>query len=399
MKWTNLALPIAAITILTGGCGPTDKKASQKSTAGAPVLTRVWQVPRTVAKLDGPAPDDALLVGSTVVAHDPKKRSRLVFIDGATGRVTGRVSGAPKGIQADLDVDVDVDAVSDERGRPLVALSGTNVQKVYDTTGRLVWQSREPVAQYVGGYVIEAKPSGDTTSRVVIHKPHGPVVASWTSFARDPDSPADVFRHVESIRPGWLVVTRGRSADATETVLLDLTHPGKAREKVLRPPTKNYGPLPKVSVAEKHVYVSWILASEKPIPIARYDLPSTKPVWQRRAPGSQVGFPAEVAAYTDPKGPEIVVASNTDTFWYLRPDTGAMLGPRAGIRKFSSVFDVILGASGGRVFLGTENSTKIVDPRTGAVLRTINGRSLGVTTNGYLIRYVSNTISAYRLKY
>lgn len=399
MKWINLALPVAAVTLVTCACSPTDKKAPPKSTHGAPVLTRVWQVPRTVAKLEHPTAENSPIAGNTVVAQDPEKSNGLVFIDGTTGRITGRVSGIPGAARANAST------ASDEHGRPLVAVTVTGsdpaktVRRVYDTTGHLVWKSRIHVAQYAGGYVIEAKPSCGNKSRVVIHKPHGPVAGSWTSSSSDRNEPLDV-KLVRSVRPGWLVATRDRSAGAKEIDLIDLTHPGKARETVLRPPStapQDGSNTVSASVAGQHVYVSWHLASGKPLLIARYDPPSTKPVWQGRTPAGQDSLVSTLLPYPDPGGPDIVVFNTADRFWFLRPDTGTVQGPRAGIRK-NGYADHILGASGGRVYLDTANSTKIIDPDTGAAVRTINAHALGITTKGYLIGYASNTISAYRVE-
>lgn len=81
---------------------------------------------------------------------------------------------------------------------------------------------------------METQTSGDpldSGSRVVIHKPSGHVVAGWNTGSADyPDA------DLQSVRPGWLVATRYNSSSrAEEVVLLGVSHPGKAREKVLRP--------------------------------------------------------------------------------------------------------------------------------------------------------------------
>lgn len=162
-------------------------------------------------------------------------------------------------------------------------------------------------------------------------------------------------------------------------------------------------------MAGAHVYVSWTARSLKRIPIARYDPPSATPVWHRRSParqgrrtGSDLSYPdsSNLLAYPDPSGHADIVSFYTgDTEgrrWFLRPDTGTVIGPRAGIRRHPD--DEIFGVSGGRAYLDTASSTKILDPHTGAVVRTINPRFDGITTNGYLIARGPNTISAYRWK-
>lgn len=420
----KIAIPLAALTLLTGACGSGETPAGVRppivSPSGGPALKRVWQIKRPSGL--------ATVIGNVVVTEDA--RGGLDFVDGGTGRITGRV--------AEYDDTVDgpfLTGAIDNRGRPLVTVHtgehvnldnsiqddyATGLENVYDTTGRLVWKSDTDEARYDGGYV--AKPQedgknsdGEFTYRMQVRAPSGKIVDGWPLPGYNPQDPRYVdLGGFQAVRPGLLVATRWNNSAKTDQVfLIDVSRPGKAREIVLRPPFKlpdNPYRSPAVTVAGGRLYVSWENYDGHGL-IARYDIPSRRPLWHRSVSNT---FP-ELHVSPGPNGGGDVV--ELDGTGLLRADTGARFGP-SDLPDSNGPATAITWASGGRAYFGFSDGIRVVDLRSGAAVRSIEPNShidfskdpalvdkgfTGITTGGALIDTVyaagkprENTITAYR---
>lgn len=136
--------------------------------------------------------------------------------------------------------------------------------------------------------------------------------------------------------------------------------------------------------------------------VARYNAPATRPAWHVRLP-SEINAYGDIRAYPGANDTVTVSDKGGDNFRFLRPDTGSLVVPKAGADSLDSDDSHIIGVAGGRAFAAkdeddTDNpETKVIDPRTGAVVRTIYAKIDGVTSSGYLIEQLTST-TAYRWK-
>lgn len=423
MNLIKLTAPLAALTLLTAACGPFTKTAGQApartpsrtvtptdpvpavSPSGGPSLQRVWQVPASTVNVKPSSLRFPAVAGNIVVAQATGKQNELVFIDGTTGRVTGRVSGLKDVLH------MEVDAAADKRGHPLVQLSrgefDDRESAVYEPTGRLVWRSKSPDEQFVGGYVAETSSTGkkfhdaahatEDVYKTVIRTLSGHVVGHVT--LADPANLLGAPTDLQFVRPGWLVM----SSLAGEVYLIDLTRPNRARVRPARLPfsVDSYSSpdLPRMRAGNGHVYVAWSPPSDdehSPAPIARYDPPRTQPVWNRLPPRKAIG--SHLYVYPGPDGGDTVELEGGEygsTYWFIRPATGTPIGPRAGLSE--DLGEDIDSAYGRYAYQFGDGitKTKAIDLRTGKK-RTIDARINGITTNGYLIGDGDFTLAAYR---
>lgn len=392
MRSLRLAVPLAALAVLTAACGAGSRAPGDPTPgiapAGGPGLKRVWQVPH--GTVDEVTP--LTVVGNVVLGEDktdtsgsPGKR-RVVFIDGTTGRVKGRA-----GIG---DVEwLGVRAVTDSAGRPLVAIDprADLRQRVYDTDGKLVWRARTAFGAYAGGYTVE--PEGPTgKARAVVRTASGRMVATLP-LDRYYNATLKSGIGLQVVRRGLLVAS-GFGANESEVALLDVSRPGPAGVTRLRLPFKPDSDTLEahVEVRGEHLYVSWRTAVDDetdkpyPAPIARYDVPGTRPVWHTLAPkgaDGSAGSGIRVFPAANGGGDVLTVAtpgSAPARFWLLDPATGGPIGPGEG-RKGR-----LVSASGGRAYVtyNLGKSTDVIDLRTGAVRRIATVID-GITPSGDLV--------------
>lgn len=396
MRLLKIIATLTVLTVLTGACGVFTHH------AGKPVLKRVWKISN--GTLDT---DHAAVVGNTVIAnvtHDSDitqaESSSLtgVFIDGSTGRIRGRARTG--------DVS-DAGPVTDKHGRSLVDTdtpAGDFPERVFDPTGHLVWRAHTLSKHFVGGYTTEAEKFAGkywdvirtTSGRLVTRLPEPKDVTNL-------DDAEDYGGPIQVVRPGLLVAT-GYGPSGSEATLIDASRPGQARLSRLRPP-----PAPShhdqlsvnTAVGGGHVYVQWGVPTGKvdvdTFYVARYDVPGTRPTWRVPLPDGVIPDHFQASA----NGQETLafdgnVGGDDTRVWLLRPDTGALIGPKSGRKGRLQLHGLV----GGRAYIDTgQSETQMIDPHNGSA-RTIPVPTgeffVGALSNGYLIYGSADGLYAYR---
>lgn len=178
-----------------------------------------------------------------------------------------------------------------------------------------------------------------------------------------------------------------------------MSRPGEARVSPLRTPFEQSigGPEdPKVAVAGGHLYVIWSEGlSGGHAQMARYDRPGAPPVWHRAAPAGAGDRPGIDAYPGAGGGADAVEIGGDGKSWFVRPDTGAVIGLRAGRDGGGGA---IVWASGGHAYLDENGYIRVADLSTGAITQTVSATAdIDATTSGTLIDNGGNAITAYRL--
>lgn len=382
MRLLKITAPMTALILLTGACGPSTKTAAPKPTpsdpvpavspAAGPALKRVWQVPNTEF---GAGFRGNLALGNVVLGRAEGNDKETLFIDGKTGRITGRAASS-------FSSDTAAAAATDARGRPVVVVNTRPKLSVYDTNGRLLGRAPGDYSLYAGGYYMRYK----AKSGLVIRTLSGHQVARLPR-PRHPGPWAPPHATLQAVRPGLLVASN-YGAGRSQVALIDVSKPGKSRVHPLSAPPEADSVQVGVetAVADGHMYVTWSAAGGKRTAVARYNAPVTRPAWHVRLPAEIDAF-AKIEAYPGANDTITILNNSGDGFWFLRPDTGSLVAPKA---SEDSKDTHIVGVAGGHVYAKDEADfedpkTKVIDPRTGAVVRTIDTDVLGITTNGTLI--------------
>lgn len=223
-------------------------------------------------------------------------------------------------------------------------------------------------------------------------------------------SQLDGLVDVQAVRPGLLMAT-GFGPSGSQAALVDVSQPSHARLRPLHPPPppptpSHHGPISPgpgpAAVGSGHVYVRWGVTYGKDDKqasyIAGYHIPGTRPAWHVSLPGGASPWKIEAS----PSGPEtLAVMGGTysgERVWFLRPDTGALIGPKPGRKGQLHPYN---GLAGGHAYIDAEASgTQVIDPRTGSLVRTIPGPGsqsfLGAISSGYLIYGGPDGLDAYR---
>lgn len=306
--------------------------------------------------------------------------ARLALIDPATGKTRATVTQ-----KGHSDNTWALRAATDERGRPRIRVRAVqdHHETVFDPSGRVVWQSPSPRAEYIGGYAVTFSPTHHAPRyTLTLRDLQGHAIARLPN--EDDEGPDNVRAPADGIvaaRPGLLALAAGDKG----AELLDVRKPRSPREIPLAPPRS-------VSAAEAEAvasdgtraYVLWDYGYDGRSTVVAYDLSHGTPVW--RSPRPDRRDVQGLTAAADPGGDGAVLTTGEDAADLLNARTGKRLGPH--IPPDHAVEARLVGASAGRIYVHEPNvGTRVIDGRSGKLTATIDWRmeAQAVTRGGDLI--------------